>query len=133
MKDPRDDALPDDELGGSSVESTSVETEAELHQPHDQLFRQALSIATMRQVLRLGLSPGDAEKAMTIEELVQKKYHQRGLQEGEAKLLERQLAKCFGELSDATRARLASASVEELELWAERVLSAWALEQVFDG
>ena len=47
-----------------------------------------------------------------------------GILEGEATVLERQLAKRFGPLSDETRRRLKSASAAQLELWAERILDA---------
>ena len=54
-----------------------------------------------------------------------------GRLEGEFTLLERQLAKRFGPLSDDTRARLRAARSEQLETWAERVLDAPSLAQVF--
>ena len=55
-----------------------------------------------------------------------------GRLEGEATLLTRQLVKRFGSLSDETRARLAQATVGQLELWADRVLDASSLAAVFD-
>lgn len=55
-----------------------------------------------------------------------------GKLEGEVNVLERQLAKRFGPLSDETRARLKNATAEQLELWAERVLDAPTLAAVFD-
>jgi hypothetical protein len=59
---------------------------------------------------------------------------QEGRQEGEVILLERLLIKRFGPLSDDTRARLQSASHAQLEDWAERILDARRLSEVFgDG
>ena len=50
---------------------------------------------------------------------------------GEAKLLQRQLTKRFGALDDITLTRLHSATSEQLEFWAERVLDATSLQAVF--
>ena len=47
-------------------------------------------------------------------------------------LLSKQLVLTFGDLPQAVQARLASASIGEIELWAERVLFANTLEQVLD-
>ena len=55
-----------------------------------------------------------------------------GILEGEATVLERQLTKRFGPLSDETRGRLKSASAAQLELWAERILDAPTLAAVFE-
>ena len=58
-----------------------------------------------------------------------------GRREGEAlgrrELLLRLLSLKFGALSDEVRARLEGGSREEVERWAERVLSAGSLEEVF--
>lgn len=80
-------------------------------------------------------------KTMLAERVIEwtEQWKQQGLQqglqqgklEGEATLLLRQLTKCFGPLDEATRFRLNSATLEQLELWAERVLDAKTLEDVF--
>ncbi|NEX21021.1 DUF4351 domain-containing protein [Thiorhodococcus mannitoliphagus] len=57
---------------------------------------------------------------------------QEGRQEGECSLLERQLIKRFGPLDVATRARLRAAGTEQLEAWAERILDANRLDDVFN-
>ena len=54
-----------------------------------------------------------------------------GKLEGEALILQRQLTKRFGTLSDSTLTRLHSATSEQLELWADRVLDAPTLQEVF--
>ena len=56
----------------------------------------------------------------------------QGRQEGEATLLQSLLARRFGTLPDAVRARLASATVEQLESWALKILDAKSLDEVFD-
>jgi hypothetical protein len=55
----------------------------------------------------------------------------RGRAEGEATLLTRLLTNKFGPLSDAIRTRLSTATIPELETWADRMLVASSLEQVF--
>lgn len=58
---------------------------------------------------------------------------QEGRQEGEVAVLERLLSRRFGSLSSETRARLAGATLEQLEQWAENILDADSLEAVFSG
>lgn len=55
------------------------------------------------------------------------------MQQGEARLLERQLTRRFGELPAWVRERLGSASKTDLEVWADGVLTARTLEAVFVG
>ena len=54
-----------------------------------------------------------------------------GKAEGKAELLERQLIKKFGPLSEPARTRLFAASDEQLNLWAEELLLAKTIEDVF--
>jgi flagellar biosynthesis/type III secretory pathway protein FliH len=56
---------------------------------------------------------------------------QQGMQLGETALLERLLTRRFGPLSDETRARLASASLDQLGEWADNILDAQSLDAVF--
>ena len=56
---------------------------------------------------------------------------QQGRVEGERAVLERQLRRRFGLLPPATVSRLARASVADLETWAENVLDAETLADVF--
>jgi flagellar biosynthesis/type III secretory pathway protein FliH len=58
--------------------------------------------------------------------------HQEGRQEGTTSLLERQIGKRFGPVSDDIRTRLKSAADEQLEIWGERILEAQSLAQVFN-
>lgn len=54
----------------------------------------------------------------------------RGREEGERLVLEKLLTLKFRELPAAARERLGSATTEELDLWAERILTATTLEEV---
>lgn len=55
----------------------------------------------------------------------------KGRVEGEARILLRQLAFKFGPVDTATRERVASATPDDLATWAERLLSAVTLAEVF--
>jgi predicted transposase YdaD len=56
---------------------------------------------------------------------------QEGRQQGETALLERLLSRRFGPLSAETRNRLASSTLEQLGQWADNILDAKSLEDVF--
>ena len=56
-----------------------------------------------------------------------------GRTEGRAALLGRQLTRRFGPLPAAVTDRLAHASAEQLDLWAERILDADSVDEVFAG
>ena len=55
----------------------------------------------------------------------------KGMQQGEALLLQRQLARRFGALSAEHASRIASATPAQLENWGDRVLDAKSLDEVF--
>ena len=55
-----------------------------------------------------------------------------GRQEGVRAVLERQLRRRFGDLPPTVGARLGDASATDLEIWADNVLDAVTLEEVFD-
>ena len=57
----------------------------------------------------------------------------RGRVEGERALLRRLLRRRFGVLSRETVARVDHASTRDLESWAENVLDAGTLDEVFDS
>ena len=56
---------------------------------------------------------------------------QQGLQQGEANVLRRQLTRRFGALPSWAEQRLGQAGEAELESWADRILEAQTLEDVF--
>jgi hypothetical protein len=72
--------------------------------------------------------PEAKDAIMTIAEQLQAK----GRAEGERTLILRLLTVKFGELSEPARDRVAAASEDDLTRWAERMLSATSLEQVFE-
>lgn len=55
----------------------------------------------------------------------------RALKRGEARLLRRQLTRRHGELPPSVAQRLEKASTEEIERWADRILTAKTLDEVF--
>jgi hypothetical protein len=59
-------------------------------------------------------------------------WKRQGRLEGEAALLLRQLEQRFGPLNEADRTRVSRADAETLLHWGERVLTAQAIEDVFD-
>ena len=54
-----------------------------------------------------------------------------GRKEGEMIVLERQLTRRFGPLPESLQVRLHSATTEQLEHWADQILEAARLEDVF--
>jgi hypothetical protein len=56
---------------------------------------------------------------------------QAGIQQGEAKILKRLISRHYGPLPGWAEERLAKASVDDLERWADRVLEAASIEEVF--
>ena len=58
-------------------------------------------------------------------------FYRNALLEGESAVLQRQLARRFGPLSSETHARLTHASLAKLEQWADNILDAKTLEDVF--
>jgi hypothetical protein len=56
---------------------------------------------------------------------------EQGIQQGEVIVLQRQLVRRFGSLPTWAEQRLGQATRQELESWAERVLEAQRLEDIF--
>lgn len=67
----------------------------------------------------------------SVERLGIEKGMQQGMQQGEALALQKLLAKRFGAISSDISARIASASLEEVETWFDQALDAKCLEDVF--
>jgi hypothetical protein len=57
---------------------------------------------------------------------------EKGIHQGETLVLRRQLTRRFGPLPAWVEQRLEEASAAQLEAWAERVLDAAQLEEVFE-
>ena len=60
-----------------------------------------------------------------------KEYKQEGRQEGETLLLQRLLTRRFGPLPPEVLVRIAAATEADITRWADRVLDADFLEEVF--
>jgi hypothetical protein len=101
-----------------------LELQKQLWQDIEQLERNS-TMPYITSVERIGIEKG-------LQQGMQQGM-QQGKIEGEASILERQLTKRFGPLAEETRSRLASASLDQLDLWADRILDAPTLAAVFDG
>ena len=60
-----------------------------------------------------------------------REYERKGIEKGEALLLQRQLVRRFGPLPSGVVAQLGSATTAQLERWGDRVLDAASLDEVF--
>ena len=58
---------------------------------------------------------------------------ERGLERGRIETLRRQLTRRFGPLSEACEARLNAATLQQLDVWTDRVLDAPSLSAVLEG
>lgn len=87
------------------------------------LIQHALSEAARRALQTMDLSKYEYQSEFA------RRYVAQGRGEGRADLLTRQLTQRFGPLSEAARARLASASIDELDAIGERVLTAGSLSE----
>jgi flagellar biosynthesis/type III secretory pathway protein FliH len=84
-------------------------------------------------VERLAIERG---KRQGIQQGIQQGIEQgieKGELRGQANVLIRQLSKRFGPLSTEASQRLQTATAEQLELWADRILDATTLAAVFDA
>ncbi|MEX1369429.1 MAG: Rpn family recombination-promoting nuclease/putative transposase [Nannocystaceae bacterium] len=80
---------------------------------------------------RLARERSDAKKLYRLDLLASEA---KGEARGEAKVLLKQLTLRFGPLPESTRARIESATIEQLDAWTERVLTAPTLDEVLgDG
>ena len=77
------------------------------------------------------LSIGSARREGLEEGLEQGR--EEGREEGQRRTLQRQLTRRFGELPGWATERLAAATAEQLESWADEVLVAGSLADVFEG
>ena len=61
------------------------------------------------------------------------KGRQEGRQEGKALLLQRLLTRRFGSLPPTIQARIAAASIEEIDAWVDAFIDAPSLEAIFNS
>ena len=114
--------------------------------PGEASLRQAFETWLRKLILpRLGLSQEEASAASNLEEIetmllesidrwdreLREKALQEGRQEGEARLLLRQLRLKFGPLDPETEERVRSADADRLLAWGERILAAESPQDVF--
>ena len=73
----------------------------------------------------------EEELAMPYVTAIERMGEERGILKGEVKILKRQMSRQYGPLPGWAEERLAKASVDDLEQWADRVLDAVSIEEVF--
>ncbi len=107
-------------------------------------FEERQKMQYVTSVERIGMQKGmeegmekGIEKGMQkgMEKGMQKgmeKGIEKGMQKGEITLLKRQLKLRFGDLPDWVENRLTQATTDQLERWAEKILDAITLEEVFE-
>ncbi len=78
-----------------------------------------------------GMRAGWAEGKREGQRLGQRLGQREGRIKGQAEILSRQIARRFGPLDEATQNRLASAKPAMLQRWADAILTANTLEEVF--
>ena len=122
------DSAPGPPVGGEAIETFGwyvlFVTEASPEDVHMAIQRhlqrpEEYIVSTAERLRREGMEQGMATGMAT------------GELQGRAATLQRQLARRFGPLPASIEARLRSASIAELELWADRVLDAGSLDSVF--
>jgi predicted transposase/invertase (TIGR01784 family) len=110
--------------------------------PSEASLRQAFETWLQKVILpRFGLSQEEISATLTLEELEtmlaesidrwNREIREEGRQEGEARLMLRQLRLKFGPLESEIEDRVRSADAERLLEWGERVLTAESLQDVF--
>lgn len=91
----------------------------------------------LEQSLRQRITAIEGESHMqyvtSFERLAKEEGVQQGVQQGRAGLLIHLLTHRFGPLPEDTHQRLEQATAEEIDVWADRVLEANSLDQVFDN
>ena len=86
----------------------------------------------MQQGMQQGIQQG-MQQGMQQGQQGMQQGMQQGRVEGERAVLERQLRQRFGLLAPEVAKRLSQASARDLEAWAESVLDAETLNDVFDS
>jgi predicted transposase YdaD len=89
-----------------------------------------ITFEDLRDVLDSALEPEAVAAIMTGAEKLRAEGRVEGRVQGRAELVLKQLALRFGVLSESIEARVRGASVEQLDGFAERVLTAQSLDQV---
>ncbi len=85
-----------------------------------------------RMAIERGFNQGYLQGAQRGEERGRLEGKLEGKLEGQAALLGRQLIRRFGPLPEATQQRLHQATLEQLAHWADRILDARTLDEIFE-
>jgi hypothetical protein len=94
-------------------------------------FQREVSITDVQERLARVLGPRASEVVMSTAQRLIEQGRAEGEARGARRVLGLQLRSRFGVLDPQTEKRLEAASVEELERWAERVVDARTLADVF--
>ena len=73
------------------------------------------------------------EVVMTLADRLREEGREQGREQGRQELVLRLLAIRFGQLPDSVSLRVRSAVEDKLDLWAEKILTATSLDEVFEG
>ena len=119
--------------------TSQLDNEAPALQWISVIFRYLLQVVdiepdVLQDLVTQSLSAGKEEMLMTVAERLEKRGEARGRTEGRNAILSRQLAKRFGQdiFDIKLQERLRTATPEQLDRWAERILDAKTLEEVFE-
>jgi hypothetical protein len=112
----------------SSIRTSTTFSVRGTEDPIMSLAKQTLdALSQDPDVLRLAREREDSRALYQIDLATSKRL---GKAEGKAELLLALLGERFGPPSDVTRARIASATSEQLDAWAKRILTAATLDDV---
>ena len=92
-----------------------------------------LTVDDLKRLATTTIGEDVEEEIVTLADRLREEGRQKGERTGERKVLLKQLTLRFGKLPDAALARVNAAGVEQLEAWAERVLTALTLAEVIDA
>ncbi len=98
----------------------------------EMLYVTSVERLAIQKGLQQGLEQGRLEGKLEGKREGRLEGKREGETEKAATLLERLLVKRFGPLDEATRKRLATATLEQLDRWADRILDASTVEAVFE-
>ncbi len=73
----------------------------------------------------------EQERKMSYVTIAERIYTQRGVEQGQANLLLRQIQRRFGPVDDDVTQRIRAACAEDLETWSLNILDATSLDEVF--
>src|SRR5690606_28902080 len=77
------------------------------------------------------VTPEVTSTMLTYAQKLRKEGFDAGIEQGQRKVLLRQLARRFGPLPEAITTRVARADAEDIERWSDRILDAASLDEVF--